>query len=94
MAKGRKTGGRQKGTPNRTTSEAKQAAEAIVDDKAYRDNLQQRAKEGKLHPGVETMLWHYAKGKPKETIVHEGLSTATLSDTELRDRLAALLAKL
>ncbi len=25
-----------------------------------------------LPPAVETMLWHYAKGKPKEQVEHSG----------------------
>ena len=34
-----KTGGRKKGTPNKTTAEAKVACAAIVDDPVYRSNL-------------------------------------------------------
>jgi hypothetical protein len=63
-----KTGGRKKGTPNKATVEAKAACSAIVDDPVYRSNLLERARAGLLPPGVETMLWHYAKGKPKETV--------------------------
>ena len=32
MAKGIKTGGRQKGTPNRTTKETREALKKIIDD--------------------------------------------------------------
>lgn len=66
-----KTGGRQKGTPNKATIEAKRACAEIVDDPAYRKKLMSRARAGKLPPAVECMLWHYAKGKPKEIVEHE-----------------------
>jgi hypothetical protein len=71
MAKGRKTGGRQKGTPNKATAEAKAAALKILADPLYWAKLLERAQEGKLHPGVEVMLWHYAHGKPTEHIEHD-----------------------
>jgi hypothetical protein len=38
------------------------------DDLAYRKRLLSKARAGALAPAVECMLWHYAKGKPKETI--------------------------
>ncbi len=66
-----KTGGRKKGTPNKATVEAKLACSEIIDDPAYRFKLLSRARAGKLAPAVECMLWHYAKGKPKETIEHQ-----------------------
>lgn len=64
----RKTGGRQKGTLNKVTVEAKAACAAIVDDPTYRKNLTARARRGDLAPAIEAMLWHYAYGKPKETV--------------------------
>ena len=68
MALGRKTGGRVKGTPNKATAEAQQAAAAIVDDPQYRQQLKDRALKGELPPAIETMLWHYAHGKPPEEL--------------------------
>ena len=68
MAKGRKTGGRQAGTPNRVTADAREACASLVDDPQYRQNLAERLRAGRLAPGVEVMLWHYAKGKPTEPI--------------------------
>ena len=58
--------GRPKGVRNRATLEAKAAAALIVDDPKYRDNLLRRARAGRLAPAMETTLWHYAKGRPKE----------------------------
>lgn len=60
--------GRTKGTPNKVTTEARLAAAAIVDDPEYREKLLAAARARTLPPAVETMLWHYAKGKPKEEL--------------------------
>jgi hypothetical protein len=70
--KGRKTGGRRKGTPNKATVEAKTVCNRLVDDPVYQATLQRRLRAGKLAPAVECMLWHYAKGKPKEQIEVDG----------------------
>ncbi len=48
------------------------ACVAIVDDSHYRKKLLARARAGTLPPAVECMLWHYAKGKPKEQVEHSG----------------------
>ena len=70
--KGRKTGGRRRGTTNKVTAEARAVCAAIVDDPAYRKKLVARAKAGELPPAIEAMLWHYAYGKPKEQVEHAG----------------------
>ena len=71
MAKGRKTGGRLPGSLNKATVEVKQACAELVDDPGYRRRLGERLRAGELSPAVECMLWHYAKGKPKdESRVH------------------------
>lgn len=67
-----KSGGRKRGTPNKVTVEAKMACSEIVDDPEYRAKLRERAVAGELPPGLEQMLWAYAKGKPKEEISHSG----------------------
>jgi len=68
MAKGKKTGGRRPGSLNKATVEAKAACAALVDDPSYRQRLATRLRSGKLSPAVECMLWHYAKGKPREEL--------------------------
>lgn len=60
--------GRPKGRLNNATVEVKEACSRLVDDPTYRKRLQARLVAGKLPPAVECMLWHYAKGKPKEQI--------------------------
>jgi hypothetical protein len=65
--------GRPKGTPNKATVEAKAACAALVDDPAYREALAKRLRAGKLSPAMECMLWHYAKGKPREHVEQTGV---------------------
>lgn len=55
--------GRPKGSKNKITLAAKELAEEILDDE-YLERLKQRVKSGKASH-METLLWHYAKGKPK-----------------------------
>ena len=66
MAKGRKTGGRRPGSLNKATVEARAFCASIVDDPVYQAKLRRRAIAGTLSPAIESMLWYYAKGKPKE----------------------------
>ena len=68
MARGRKTGGRLPGSLNKATVEARDACAELVDDPEYRRRLGERLRGGELSPAVECMLWHYAKGKPKEEV--------------------------
>lgn len=72
MAKRRKTGGRIKGTPNKTTTDIAQCCRDLVDDVKYRASLKTRLDSGQLAPALESMLWHYAHGKPKEHVEHSG----------------------
>lgn len=72
--------GRPKGLPNIATVEAREAAAQLVDDPAYREALKERLIAGRCHAAVETMLWYYAKGKPKETIALEGGATPVKVD--------------
>ncbi len=62
----------QEGGPNKATVEVRAACVAIVDDPQYRTKLLARARAGTLPPAVECMLWHYAKGKPKDQVEHSG----------------------
>lgn len=66
--KGKKTGDRSKGTPNRATQEARHFCLSIVDDVAYQENLRSRALDGMLAPAVECMIWYFAKGKPTDRV--------------------------
>ena len=75
-----KTGGRKKGTPNKVTTEVGQFFRA--ESEAYRQNLTRRLEEGKVAPAVEALAFHYAYGKPKETIA---VHTRTLEELILAD---------
>ena len=68
LANLRKGGGRQKGVPNRVTLEMKKFSTLLLTDPVYQKNLQKRLRAGTLAPAVETMLYYYAAGKPKERI--------------------------
>lgn len=84
--------GRKPGIPNKATVEAKEACAKLVDDPAYRAKLRERLLRGKLAPAVETMLWHYAHGKPKETVSLEG--QVSVDHTVIRESLASRIASL
>lgn len=66
MAQGRKTGGRQKGSRNKKNEAIESITGAIIYDPAYQRNLRQRAVDGVLAPGLETMLFYYHFGRPAE----------------------------
>ena len=63
----KKTGGRTKGTPNKATVEIKELAREILEDPAYQKRLRVRIIRGEAER-IETLLYHYAYGKPAETI--------------------------
>lgn len=52
--------------PNKATQEIKEASRLLVEDEVYVASLKVRLVEGKA-PHMETLLFHYAYGKPKET---------------------------
>jgi hypothetical protein len=60
--------GRPKGVPNKATVEAKKFCVNVLRSRAYVKSLWRRIKADKLPPAVETMLWYYAAGKPKERV--------------------------
>lgn len=67
--------GRPPGALNKTTREIRDAARAILDRPEYRISLQERLDAGKA-PHMETLLHHYAFGKPKEQLDIDGRFTA------------------
>lgn len=73
--------GRPKGIPNRATSEVIEVSRGLVNGSKYRETLQARLESGDVSPAVETMLWYYAFGKPKEIVSHEGVDGAPLIPT-------------
>lgn len=73
-----KTGGRKKGSPNKATVEVRAAARLLVEDPGYRTSLAVRLKLGEAGP-METLLWQYAYGKPKETVEVTGTDGAPIA---------------
>ncbi len=65
-----KTGGRKRGTPNRTTHDVRVMAQRLVQDPAYRSTLAERLRSGKAGQ-MEPLLWNYAYGKPPQTFAIE-----------------------
>ena len=70
--KGHKKLGRPPGVLNKVTIEAREFGRAIVSDPGYQRKFEARARAGTLHYQLETMLWHYAFGKPKERVELSG----------------------
>lgn len=60
--------GRPKGSENQETKDRRELATRFVQDVEYQDALRQRLIAGTASAAVETMLWYYAYGKPKETV--------------------------
>ena len=72
FVKGDARAGRPLGSVNKSTAEVKEVARDLVDDPEYRDILRTRLKSGECSPAVESMLWYYAYGKPKEQLEISG----------------------
>lgn len=49
-------------------SEAQVFARRLLNSQAYRESLERRIKRDDLPAAVEVMLWHYAYGKPVESL--------------------------
>ena len=60
-------GGRKKGARNKATVEIRDAARKLLEDPSYQRDLAKRLKAGRA-PHMETLLHHYAYGKPVERI--------------------------
>lgn len=79
FVKGDKRAGRPKGRENNATVEVRELARGLTTRNAgYLARLRARLKSGKVAPAVETMLWAYAEGKPKERVEVTGLDGSPL----------------
>jgi hypothetical protein len=62
---------RPKGSLNKATREIREVSRRLLADKEYQASLRRRLIDGDA-PHMETLLHHYAWGKPKDTTVVEG----------------------
>ncbi len=60
--------GRPKGSLNQRTLEAKAFARQLVSSPTYLRKLQADLNERNVEASIEAMVWHYAYGKPKESL--------------------------
>jgi hypothetical protein len=65
--------GKRKGVQNKVTREVQALARGIVEDPAVQATMLAQARRGRLAPPVMAMLFHYAYGKPKDTVALEGV---------------------
>ena len=72
--------GRPAGTLNRATKEVGTFCRQLVSDPEYRESLETRLRAGTLPPALESMIWHYAFGKPPASldVTNRGPSLASL----------------
>ena len=59
------------GDRSKATVEIREAARLLLEDPSYRRSLRSRLISGNAGP-VEALLFHYAYGKPKETVEQAG----------------------
>jgi hypothetical protein len=65
--------GRQPGSMNKATRDVKLFAQSILEDPLVQQRTLEDAQKGRLAPPIHSMLFHYAYGKPKDTLKVEGL---------------------
>ena len=69
--RGRMSPGRPKGVRNKAAREIKERARDLMENPDYLKALKRRLEAGRA-PHMETLLCHYAYGKPKEVIEYSG----------------------
>lgn len=89
-----KYGGREKGTPNRSTTAARQLALATLGDlREYAANARERIRAGKA-PRLEALLLAYLVGPPRPVpvrdLVEESLDIDKVEDFDVGDAFEAL----
>lgn len=63
--------GRPKGVLNKVTREVKEFARGILEDPIVQQRTLEDARKGRLAPPIHSMLFHYAYGKPKDSLAIE-----------------------
>jgi hypothetical protein len=70
--KGKKTGGRKPGVPNKITAEVRQFALAFLNNPKGLAKMAEQYEQGTLPPAILSLLFHYGAGKPTDTLKVEG----------------------
>lgn len=65
---GVRLGGRQKGTPNKATTELAARFRAFVEDPKAVERMRREYRAGNLNPMLVKLFFEYAYGKPKEQV--------------------------
>ena len=88
--------GRKPGSRNRVSREIRDIARGLLEDGVYQRKLRLRLLAGTA-PQVETLLYHYAYGKPQDSLAVTGMVPTVdpeAARASLREKLAALLVRL
>ena len=84
--------GRPHGALSKITKAVRQVATELVDNPTYRRKLKRDLERREVPPLIEQMLWHYAKGKPKDIVemeVYSGTINLDLVNTMSTEELEA-----
>lgn len=76
-------------------NEAASMAQKLLSDPSYLEHLKIRLMDGSLPSNIEALLFHYAFGKPVETIaVEDNRDIERMSDDELLEAARVLRASI
>lgn len=78
--KGKKTGGRKAGTPNKATTDVREAMRAFLDDPIGQAKLLEQYQAGELNPATLALFYYYGYGKPKDTLAIESAPPVLVVD--------------
>jgi len=77
--------GRKPGTPNKISVEAHALASQLVNDPDYQRRLREDFRLRKVHPTIESLIWNYHLGKPRQPIEVNGqIDVSARLETERR----------
>lgn len=64
-----------KGQPNRISVEVRELVRELVNDRDYQHRLRHDFRHRKVHPTIESLIWTYHLGKPRQDITLTGSMT-------------------
>ena len=60
--------GKSDGSSTTVTRQVKELCCNLVEDPKYQASFKRRLLSGELSPALESLVWHYAFGKPKDEV--------------------------